>query len=382
MKKVLFVLCSTALIAGAVSCKKENTTPVTPGENPGGDTPQPTYVEGVFNPGKHIASVTEEGEVQQWSWNNANPRQLTGIASYSPEKLDLNPSFNFTYNADGTMSRSSINLSGMTANINYNYNNGKLNDISVGTGMLTVLSGTVTYDANGKMQRMNVSGENLQTVSMILSTLVSGGSSNDLAFDSLHLSDTYSWNSNDVSSEKITGNVAAKVSYRTLDMLAHDQLVEVLSNYTSTLGINADSLLNEMVAALADSTLGVTMSPDITVNYTYDNNSNPFRGFWGKGLLLQPQALSANNVLTITTSGAIAVNISLKLPLQRPSGVTSVNVVTWGIIAALVNSQSPFSTEIPASELIEDESRTYQYSGEYPVSYTTGDKTVTYTYSD
>ena len=79
MKRAIVALCALAFFAGMVSCKKDKNEEVIPASNETGYE-NPTYVEGVFNPGRHLAAIVGPGISQQWSWSEGTPKQLTGIS--------------------------------------------------------------------------------------------------------------------------------------------------------------------------------------------------------------------------------------------------------------------------------------------------------------
>ena len=75
MKKFIVALCALAMIAGAVSCKKDD--PVDLVE----DDPVVTekLAEGIYQPAMKIASITTDiGDFEEWSWGAKNLDHITG----------------------------------------------------------------------------------------------------------------------------------------------------------------------------------------------------------------------------------------------------------------------------------------------------------------
>ena len=77
MKRIVVTLCAFALVAGAVSCKKEKI-----------EDPVPVYAEGIYHPVMKIATVSEDGVVtQEWNWVGDNLDKIAtpdgGATTYS-----------------------------------------------------------------------------------------------------------------------------------------------------------------------------------------------------------------------------------------------------------------------------------------------------------
>jgi len=349
-------------MAGAVSCKKD--------PNPEDEYVNPTYVEGVFNPGKHLSTVVGPDVNEEWSWSNTDPQQLTGISDVA------NGNYNFTYKGSGRMASSTFTSDGSTLVCSYEYDEGTLDRMTIRLDGDIAAEGSVGY-AGGSISRVdysNISDDFIwhfireyatELLNMDLSTA-------DLDFENPTLSDVYTWDSvKNVSQEFVTANISGEISLRDLVTIAGDMI-------SGQLGPMA-SILPLIVQNMGDSSFAVTISGDVNVDYAYDNKYNPYRGLWHKGISLQPMSLSANNLVSAHAMGNLRFEVVINLPEECPDFLSDY-ASYWSMFCMMFNGQT-VGQDIPIDETL---TRTYQYNAiGFPTSYTNQDgETVTFTYKD
>lgn len=364
-KKAVVMICAAAMMAGAVSCKKDKVELVD-------EYVDPTYVEGVFNPGKHLSTVVGGGVNQEWSWSGSDPQQLTGIADVA-DGLD----YNFTYKGSGRMATSAVVVDGSNIVCLFEYDEGTLDRMSVRLNGDVAAEGAVSY-AQGKLGRIEYSDISAGLIWHFVRRYASDYVNIDLSsaefdFENHTLSDVFTWSgAGNVSQEFVTTSLSGEISIRDLFAIAGNAFSEQLGSVGSL-------LLPLLVQNMGDSSFAFSVSSDVSVDYTYDDKYNPFRGLWYRGLSFQPMALSANNFTSAHAMGNLRLEVEISLPEECPEFLSEY-ASYWQMICLMVNGQS-FGQDIPIDETI---TRTYQYNAiGFPTSYTDQDgETVTLTYKD
>lgn len=364
-KRAVVVICAVALMVGAVSCKKDKVEPEDEYVNP-------TYVEGVFNPGKHLSTVVGTGINQEWSWSGNSPQQLIGISD-----ADNSTGYNFTYNGSGRMTTSTILADGSNFTCLFTYDEGMLDRMSVRFHGGIAAVGTVGY-AGGKLNRVDYTDISDDLVWYFARKYASEYmnldlSSADLDFKNPTLSDVLTWSSDgNVSQESLTANISGEISISDLFAIAGDAFSEQLGSMGSL-------LLPLIVQSMGDSSFAFTISGDVNVDYTYDDKYNPFLGLWYRGISLQPMSLSANNFTSAHAMGNLRLEVVVSLPEECPEFLSEY-ASYWPMVYLMVNGRS-FGQDIPVDKTI---TRTYQYNTiGFPTSYTNQDgENVTLTYKD
>lgn len=364
MKRIVVMMCAVALMAGAVSCKKD--------PKPEDEYVNPTYVEGVFNPGKHLSKVVGNDINEEWSWSNTDPQQLTGIADASSHTY-----YNFTYKGSGRMATSNINVDGTTITCSYEYDEGTLDRMTVRLNGNIAAEGTAGY-AGGNISRIdysNISGDLIWHFARSYASDFLGMdlSAADLEFTNPTLSDVFTWDeAQNVKQEFVTANISGEISISDLFTIAGDML-------SDQLGAMGSLLLPLIVQNMGDSSFAFSVTGDVNVDYAYDNKYNPYRGLWYRGISFQPMSLSANNFTSVHAMGNLRFNVKISLPEECPAFLSDY-AAYWSMIYLMVNGQT-FGQDIPIDETL---TRTYQYNAiGFPTSYTDQDgKTVTLTYKD
>jgi hypothetical protein len=304
MKKIAISLCAIALVMGTVSCKKEIIDPIVE------DNPVPVYAEGIYHPTLKIATVGEDGELtQQWNWVGDNLDQI--IATNGE---------NVTYNYSGNYIAKVSTAGDRAEEIRYYYDgNHAFQSCEIYYDGVKALTMVFTHNAAGKISSADVTIED----SFLLSL-----AGDLLGFDS--------------SFEKLVGRPAAE-SMITMAKIAHakgtkfsvgdksvtaniDWAGENVSNLvlqarmTLNLDTNDLNLVQQFLpipdeylpiiqmAMVYGGGLPLTLALDDTISSTFDDNYNPMFCNWG--MMVSPETLSLNNILTQTSKGAVSVKIS------------------------------------------------------------------------
>ena len=365
MKRIVVAVCALSLMAGVVSCKKDDINNASSNE----DTyTNPTYTEGVFQPGRHLASVLGNGVSQQWSWSATDPQQLTSITDYVNSG-----SYSFTYKGSGRLATSTYTAGGSTTSYSFEYDEGTLDRLTIRQNGNIAAVGTAGY-SGGKISQIDYTDIASSLLLQYANAYLDMGLPTDanIHFTNPSLSDTYAWSGENVASEHFTGSFNGTVSLSQLSELAGDMISQTLGSYATT-------LLPLLVQYLGDSTQTFTATVDATVSNTFDNKYNPYRGFWGDGLMAQPQTLSANNVTSTTATGTVTLSVTLSLPTECPSALSQYSML-WNIVIGMINGQS-FSQSYPINQA---HTYTYKYNSiGFPTSCTNeGGEAYTYTYKE
>lgn len=367
MKKFIVALCGLALLAGLSSCKKDD--PSTD-EEPANTYADPAYVEGIFNPGRHIKSIVGPKMSQQWNWSGS-PLQLTDVTD-----VVNGESYSFSYKGSGRLGVSDIRNSEGTEQYTFTYDDGTLdsyeirkNNKMMGRGSVCYAGGHISYitysdiAANWMIEMSNsLFGMNMST-------------NTSIQFDNPMFTDRYTWNGSNVATESVEMDLDGTISLSELFDLFGDQMSGAFGSYSA--------ILRLMVQAMGDSSYAFSITASANASYKYDSKFNPFRGYWGEGLITNPRALSANNVTSVQNTGSIRFqsNITIDLPSECPAWASAFSGA-WGIIHMLLNGRSiPIDQTIPLSS-----TKTYSYSYNsigFPTQVTDQDNnTFTYTYQE
>lgn len=358
-------------MAGMVSCKKDKNEEIDPIGNET-DYEDPTYVEGVFNPGRHVATVVGPAISQQWSWSEGSPKQLTGIVDVVNSE-----SYNFSYKGSGRMANSSYRKGNNTFSYSYEYDEGWLDELETRKNGALWLEGSVSH-SNSHISRIDYSELSDDFVKTMASRMLNRDLDNfTFNLDEPSFVVNYHWNGQNVVSEDYEASVVGTMTLSQLSTLFEDGLSG------SSLGSYA-ALLPLLIQNMGDSSFMYTVDVNATVEYTYDAKHNPYLGFWGDGLLLNTKALSANNITAanVTGSAHFVSSVVLHLPSECPAWIPSQYQAIWFIIQPFLNGMEiPVDRTIP---LDQTQGFTYTYNSiGFPVEYTTQDgKTYSITYKE
>lgn len=321
MKKLFVALCAVAMLAlGA--CQKEDlqpqnssdhptpSTPTNPPDNPDRpDQPEPPLVqgEGIFNPGAHIVTVKFEGEnTEAWTWSNG---KLTKITPYENGALNEANSITVSYEGDRVKQ---INESIGTMTLSYNGD--EITSAVVSAAGVDVLSATVTERANNKIRKISVgmSGDIINQYIYLFSGM--GMKSNSkLSCDTVSAEVTLNWQGDNVSRIELVANATVT---STLSELAQIPQIAAL--------IEGNSVAQMAIATMGSLPIPVSLLLHDTVDYTYDQNLNPYYWFLGDNLR-DFSRLSKANMLSMVahTSATLTLPESIAEALQNvPSSIT------------------------------------------------------------
>lgn len=371
MKRAIAALCVLAFFAGMVSCKKDKNEEIIPSGNEN-VYENPTYVEGVFNPGRHLVTIVGPGISQQWSWNEGKPKQLTGISDVVNTQ-----SYNFSYKGSGRLATSLYNAEGNNFAYTFEYDEGWLDELAVRKNDALWYDGSVSH-ADGHISRVDYSDLSTDFIASMAMQLLNRDIDN-VSFGLIEpsFSVDYHWDGMNVASEEYSAGVSGSMSLMQLYNLFSDEISDGnLGNYAA--------LLPLLIENMGDSSYFYTVDVDAAINYTYDTNYNPYLGFWGDGLLLNTKVLSANNITAANLSGTVRFvsTITIHLPSECPAWIPEQYQSYWFIIQPLLNG-----LEIPIDETFPlEQSQTFAYkynSIGFPTEYTTeAGKTYTLTYKE
>lgn len=304
MKKVFITLCAFALMAGAVSCRKEKIEPVE-------QDPVPEYAEGIYHPTMKIATVSEDGQqTQEWSWEGDNLDKIIGTDGSTT-----------TYNYSGKYI-SKVSTTGEQAQeIRYYYTESNaFSSCEIYYDGAKAVSMDIVHNAAGKVSGgeiaiddyflLSLAGDLLgfgsafekllgrpACESLILMAQLSQNEGAKFSVGSKVVSMAIEWNGENVSNMVINANITFLLDTNDLNLV--QQFIDVPEEYLP---------LIQMAMAYGGG-LPVTLAMNDTISATYDTCYNPMFCNWG--MIFSPQNLSLNNVLTQTTSGLMTVTVSL-----------------------------------------------------------------------
>jgi len=305
MRKVGLFLGALTLLVCASSCKKENVTPE------GDGFKVPVYTEGVYHPTMKIATVSEGGVVtQEWNWVGDNLDKIQEVAggattyNYSGNYIskvsitgDQTEELRYYYDENNKFSKCEIYYDGAPAvTMNFAHNAaGKLGSANViieDNFLLTLASGLL----GGGSLFEKVVGRPVAE-SMIMMARMQHAKNPKFSVGNKEFGVTFEWNGENLSKQILNGN--ASVVLDTNDLAMIQQFVDIPEDYLSMI----------QLAMAFGGGLPITLTFNDTISSTFDNNYNPMFCNWGT--LISPETMSLNNVLTMSTKGAVSVSASL-----------------------------------------------------------------------
>lgn len=299
MKKIVIMLCAVALVAGAVSCKKEKIDPV------------PVYTEGIYHPLMQIATVSENGTLtQEWNWVGDNLDKITtpnGGATtynYSGDYIskvsitgDQMEELRYYYDANNMFTKCEIFYNGMQAvTMNFTHNAaGKISgaEILIDDNFLLSLAGNLL--GGGSLFERLVGRQAAE--SMIIMAKLQYAKNPKFSVGNKDFGMTLEWNGKNLSNQIINGTASVVLDTNDLNLL--QMFIEIPEQYLPMI---------QMVMALQGG-LPITLSLNDTITCTYDTNYNPFFCNWGE--IFSHRNLSLNNALTMSNTGTVAISASL-----------------------------------------------------------------------
>lgn len=347
MKKLAVALCALAMIS-ATSCKKDDANSVV-------DNPVPTYTEGCYQPYAQIATIMEDGELQQeWQWSGKNLDQIL-----------LTNGGNIVFSYSGKYISKVSNTGGEKQEIRYFYQGEAISKCEIYYNNVLAVTMNMTHNAGGKMSGadltiddnflLNLAGSILGKGSafeklvgrkaaeqMILMAQLAQKDNSKFSVGSKTFTMTMVWDGENLKQQITNGNVVLNISSDDLETITSmlplpDEAQQIVQ-------------LIQMAMMLGGGNLPINMSISDTVNVTHDANYNPFFCYWGD--VVSPENLSQNNVLTMTHEGAAKLSVSM-----------------MGQTMDLMSTPFDDYTEY-----------IYQYNDKNYPTQVSGDKNVTYTY--
>lgn len=350
---------AVALILGTTSCKKDKDN-----DRPNGDEAE--YVTGIFNPSKHIKTVSGPSVAQRWNWDGSS------LTSISDNENLVN--YTFVYKGSGRQGVVNFQDAEQTRRYTYSYDEGTLDNIEFRENDQLMYNGQAFYQS-GKLSHMNYT--NLSTKFMLQTANRQLGlnlpTESTISMPNPSFTVDYTWTGNNISSEKINVTLNGTVGVQELFDLFGSQLGGNMGSYAAILPL--------IIQSMGDMTADFTITINRNEAYTYDSKKNPFYGYWGDGLLFNTKVLSKNNVLTAKTTGTARFQsqIRITLPEQCPEWLSQYASM-WTIVRAFLNNRElPVDQTIP---LDNNQSFTFKYNGDnYPTQVTNSDgQTFSYGY--
>lgn len=302
MKRIIVTLFAVALMAGAVSCKKEKIEPV---------DPVPVYAEGIFHPVMHIATVSEDGVLtQEWNWVGDNLDKITapdgGVTTYNysgnyiskvSTTGDQAEELRYYYDENNKFTKCEIYYNGLQSivmNLTHNAA-GKVSgaEVLIDDNFLLSLAGSLL--GGGSLFEKLVGRQAAE--SLITMAKLQYAKNPKFSVGNKEFGMTLEWNGENLSNQIINGNVSIILDTNDLNML--QMFVEIPEEYLPMI---------QMVMALQGG-LPISLTINDTITCTYDTNYNPFFCNWGE--IFSHRNLSLNNALTMTNVGSVSISASL-----------------------------------------------------------------------
>lgn len=301
MKKVFVSLCAVAMVACAVSCKKE---PI--------PDPVPVYEEGIYHPCQKLATVAENGSVtEEWNWSQDNLNYITltgeGTATYSysgdlitkvVSARDYGEEIRYTYTGN-QISGCEIYYEGspaVTMTMQHNAE-GKLSgaDIVIDDNFLLSLAGNLL---GGGSAFERLVGRSTAESMILMAQLCNRPSAPKYEISDKTFSMNLQWTGENLTQQVIGGVVTINVSEEDIDFI--QQFVNIPDEYLT---------LVQMAMMLSGGQLPLKMTLTDTIISTYDDMYNPMFCNWGE--IFSPKNLSLNNVLTMKNNAAFKFSVAL-----------------------------------------------------------------------
>lgn len=303
MKKIVIALCACALVAGAVSCKKEKIEPI--------EDPVPVYAEGIYHPVMKLATVTEDGVLtQEWNWVGDNLDKITspdgGATTYNytgnyiskvSTAGDQTEELRYYYDESNKFTKCEIFYDGMqavTMNLTHNAA-GKLSGAEVlveDSFLLSLASGLL---GGGSLFEQLVGRQAAE--SMIIMAKLQHAKNPKFTMGSKEFGMVLDWNGENLSSQVINGNASVILDTNDLNLL--QMFLDIPDEYLGLI----------QMAMMFQGGLPLTLTLNDTIACTYDTNYNPFFCNWGE--IFSHRNLSLNNASTMRMSGAVSISASM-----------------------------------------------------------------------
>lgn len=304
MKKIIVTLCACALMAGAVSCKKEKIEPIE-------QNPVPVYAEGVYHPVMKIATVNADGVLtQEWTWAGDNLDKIVtpdgGATTYSYSgnyisKVlatgDQMEELRYYYDESNKFSKCEIYYEGMKAvTMNLTHNAvGKLDGAEVLVEDIFLLSLAGNLLGGGSLFEQLVGRKAAE--SMIMMAKLQHANSPKFTMGSKEFGMTLEWDGENLSKQILSGNASVVLDTNDLKML--QMFLDIPEQYLSLI----------QMAMMLQGGIPLSLTLSDTIACTYDTNYNPFFCNWGE--IFSHRNLSMNNALSMTNAGSVAISVSL-----------------------------------------------------------------------
>ena len=303
MKKFVVILSACALVAGAVSCKKEKIEPI--------EDPVPVYAEGIYHPVMKLATVTEDGVLtQEWNWVGDNLDKITspdgGATTYNytgnyiskvSTAGDQTEELRYYYDESNKFTKCEIFYDGMqavTMNLTHNAA-GKLSGAEVlveDSFLLSLASGLL---GGGSLFEQLVGRQAAE--SMIIMAKLQHAKNPKFTMGSKEFGMVLDWNGENLSSQVINGNASVILDTNDLNLL--QMFLDIPDEYLGLI----------QMAMMFQGGLPLTLTLKDTIACTYDTNYNPFFCNWGE--IFSHRNLSLNNASTMRMSGAVSISASM-----------------------------------------------------------------------
>lgn len=379
MKKIIVALCAVVMVA-MVSCKKDEPQTNRP-NNPNSRTEEPQR-EGEYRPKCKISSLvfSDNTAPEIWLWDNA-----TGLLT-SVNDDDFCGGYiektRFGYTSDGRVNTVTVTNTGseglpllgsISGTLSVEYDGDYISAISLVRDGSQLLTASVDHNPKHQISHMEMTidtalindllggllggfdfGKGADIVAMAVRSVAKQVSDSKLAFTSAGASVDFEWTGDNVSrmaaNISVTGSVTLNEINSVIDITPY--LDSFLQSFMGGI-ITSDMAL----ALIGDMPMPVSLSLADTIDYTYDDQHNPKKGFMGT---FGAEMLSASNVTFSNTYGMMNAVLSISLMGQ--------------------GGEFPFSYPLPSS----GSSLTYTYNAAgFPLTVTNSDDRVTnYTYME
>lgn len=296
MKRIIAIVCAAAMLS-LTACHKDKEK-----DNTSSNTPAQPQGEGIYNPGAKIGSITYSDDTpdETWQWEGD---QLMAISTDGQTNGTL-----FDYQ-NGRVSSVTTEVMGIYADVMLNYNSEKyIQGASVMVSGFEAIGVQVRHNSQKKVDRLTLDIDNtvLNAVLQFLMEMM-GDSNSIFPFMSPAPANKVTIDDNSFVADIFwTGNNATRVIIN-----ASISLTTTLNELPREL---IESQLGEMtdvaLALIGDNPLPVELTLCDTIDYTYDNQKNPLKGFLGK---VDIAALSANNVESTYNTGGVSITATISL---------------------------------------------------------------------
>lgn len=317
MKKLFIAVCALALMAGAVSCKKDkieeepNNPPALVTEN---------LSEGIYQPAEKIASINIGDSInEEWTWgaknldrvitngDEANPLTFSYDGDFVTEVSGNGEKWCYSY-SNNKLSKGVLKIdNNQVVEIVFSHNDdGKINSANLKidtTFLMELLMGMI---GGGEFPFANVlSRSTIESLAQMVKISAAVSNNPKFSMGSLDLSLNIVWNGDNVKDVVLNAGMVINIDTNDLNSIVNLGIIpEEFSTYIS---------MARFAMAFTGGAVPLELALNDTMSYTYDNNRNPFYCYLGNGL--DPKAFSYNNVTTENNHGAMTVSVTF-LPQQ------------------------------------------------------------------